>query len=227
MISHAVILAGGKGTRLMPLTAQVPKPMVSVAGKPFLYWQLRYLQAQGINDVLLLVSHLHEVLRDYWQSNPLPNLRIRFAIEDQPMGTGGALRQALAQLPEQFWLLNGDSFLPLDMPAMAKSFASPSALMAVVEKSKVPVPGNVQTEGATVTRYEREAGLPMVDAGVYLLNRTLIEQAAQGAFDLGTLWQPVIARRELAAFYCPNPFYDIGTIERLEYFVQQLPSYFT
>lgn len=230
MIKQAVVLAGGKGTRLLPLTLNVPKPMVSISGQPFLYWQLRYLQEQGVEDVLLLVSHMADVIVSHFTSKPMPGLRIRFATEPSPMGTGGALKHSLAELPQEFWLLNGDSFLYIDLEGMYRQHREldMDGTLAVASPEVVPVPANLNCSKNVVLEYKKEAGagFAQVDAGVYLLKRTLVASGPNGTFDLGALWPPVIARKKLGAFTVWDRFFDIGTPERLKTFEKHLKDYF-
>lgn len=228
----AVILAGGKGTRLLPLTLNIPKPLVEVAGHPFLYWQLRYLRDQGITDALLLVSHMAEKIQDYFQRNPMKGMNLRFSVEPVPMGTGGALARALPHLPERFWLLNGDSFLRVNLAVMAKAFDSNGwrACIATVGTELVSVPGNLKLEKSLVTGYVKEGGKEPgysdVDAGVYLISKSAVEAGARGTFDLGALWPPLIAKHELGSFRVNERYFDIGTLERLKTFEKDLRQYF-
>ncbi|MGE4132287.1 MAG: sugar phosphate nucleotidyltransferase [Bdellovibrionales bacterium] len=226
----AVILAGGKGTRLWPLTKDRPKPMVLVADKPFLYWQLRYLQEQGVEEVLLLISHLGHVIQEYFQSQPIRGLKIKFAEEPTPAGTGGALKMASAQLPEVFWLLNGDSFLYIHLGDFESACSLPSAAMAVADPALIGVPANVRTSSGLVTEYRKTAseedGLDMVDAGVYRLKRDGIHFPDQETFDLGEIWPPLILKKQLASFPVHNRYFDIGTVERLRVFERHLKDYF-
>jgi len=111
---QVVILAGGKGTRLRPITYQVPKPMVPIHGKPFLQYQLELIKSLGINEVLLLVGYLGKQIEEYFGGGPKFGLNIEYSYENNPLGTGGALKNAEEKLAEKFLLLNGDTFLPMD-----------------------------------------------------------------------------------------------------------------
>lgn len=232
MHKKAVILAGGKGTRLRPLTDNLPKPMVPVGGQPFLYWQLRYLKEQGIDDVLLLISYLAPVIMEHFNQNPIPGLKIRYALEDSPMGTGGALKHAIKELPDLFWLLNGDSFLFIDLEAMGGEHdrGGWDGTLAVASPEVVPVLANLKCTNGQVLEYKKDAkegeGYSQVDAGVYLLSKKIIAEGPDGVFDIGALWPPVIARKKLGAFTVWDRFFDIGTIERLRFFEQHLSDYF-
>lgn len=230
MIKHAVVLAGGKGTRLLPLTLNVPKPMVEVGGEPFLFWQLRYLLEQGVEDVLLLVSHMGDIIKDHFQKNPMKGLNIRFATEPSPMGTGGALHNALQDLPPEFWLVNGDSFLYIDLESMAKQHRAmeSEATLAVASPEVVPVPANLKLDKNLVLEYKKDGGpnYTHVDAGVYILNRKSVAEGPTGTFDLGAFWPPLIERKKLGAFTVWDRFFDIGTPERLKTFEKHLKDYF-
>src|ERR1700686_1756541 len=115
---QAVILAGGLGTRLWPLTRQVPKPMVPVAGVPYLEHQLRLLKKQSILDIVLLTGYLGEQVEEYFGDGGSLGLAIRYSREPQPRGTAGALREARSLLAGTFLLIYGDSYLPIDYAAV-------------------------------------------------------------------------------------------------------------
>lgn len=232
MYKHAVILAGGKGLRLLPLTANIPKPMVQVAGFPFLYWQLRHLKDQGVTDVLLLVSHLAHVIRDYFGQHSIAGLNIRFSLETEPMGTGGALFHARSDLPEKFWLLNGDSFVNIQLEQMAQLADAHkwTACMAVANREQATGTANLRIEKGVVAAYIKEGSnnetLTAIDAGVYLLTRSVIEKGPTGKFDLGALWPSLIVQGQLGAFPVHEKFFDIGTPGRLAIFAEQVHKYF-
>lgn len=111
---QAVILAGGLGTRLGSLTAQTPKPLVPVAGVPYLEHQLRLLACQSIRDVLLLTGYLGQTIEDRFGDGGPLGLSIRYSREPSPLGTGGALRLAAPLIVDPFLLIYGDSYLPID-----------------------------------------------------------------------------------------------------------------
>ena len=231
--TQAVVLAGGLGTRLGELAKHTPKPMVSVAGQPFLHWQLRYLQEQGLSDVLLLISHLGHVIREHFERRPMPGLNLQFALEAEPLGTGGALANALPQLADEFFLINGDSFLPANLQKMREHVLKhpwTACIATLIHAELVPVPGNIEVRGDTVARFKkgggREQGFPYVDAGVYYLRREMIEKGPRGRFDLEAYWPALIARQKLGVFPVSERFFDIGTPERLRQFEEHLHDYF-
>src|SRR5437763_8512465 len=123
-IEQAVILAGGLGTRMRPMTEQVPKPMLPVNGRPFLYHQLRLLESRGFRRVLLLVGYLGEQIEGYFDSEAGATLEvgISYSYESSPLGTGGALRNAATKLDPAFVVLNGDTYLDVDYRRLCADF---------------------------------------------------------------------------------------------------------
>src|SRR5882724_5899162 len=103
---QAVILAGGLGTRMRPVTETIPKPMIPVCGKPFLQHQLELLQKNGIDRVLLLVSYLGEQIEEYFSNGDSLKMNLSYSYESSPLGTGGALKNAGSKLEEKFLVLN-------------------------------------------------------------------------------------------------------------------------
>src|SRR4051812_46674544 len=110
---QAVVLAGGLGTRLGALTKEIPKPLVKIKSKPFLEWQMEFLASQGFKDFLFLTGYKSEMIEDHFRNGSLWNVNIEYSEEVLPLGTGGALLQALPKLADEFLLLFGDSFLPV------------------------------------------------------------------------------------------------------------------
>ncbi len=177
---QSVILAGGLGTRLRPLTETVPKPMLPVLGKPFLQHQLELLGSFGIRRVVLLVAYLGEQIEKYFGDGAAFGMEIVYSYEPAPLGTGGALKNAAALLDEEFLVLNGDTYLAIDYGELAKSFrrSDGPAMIVAYENSDQRVPSNlaVGADGrVTVYRKRDPLGLTHVDAGVIALRREVLE----------------------------------------------------
>ena len=115
---EAIILAGGLGTRLKPLTDTIPKPMVSIGSKPFLTYLLDYLIDEGIHKVVLSVSYKHEAITSYF-GEKYKSVTIEYSIENEPLGTGGAIKYALKKTEtENILILNGDTFFRIPLQTM-------------------------------------------------------------------------------------------------------------
>ena len=223
---QAVILAGGLGTRLGPLTRKMPKPMVPVAGVPYLEHQLRLLARQSFRDVLLLTGYLGDQIEKYFAGGSSLGLRLRYSRETQPQGTGGALRDARRLLGESFLLLYGDSLLPIAYAAATRRLKDSAALGVIVvyrdPSGETAVRPNVALDrSGLVTRYDKAAADPAleyVEAGVSCFRREVLDLlpgAGPASFEQ-CVFPRLIDRRQLAALPTSQRFYDIGTPERLQ-----------
>lgn len=221
---QAVILAGGLGTRLWPLTKTVPKPMVPVGGKPYLEHQLLVLRDQGVRDILLLTGYLGEQIEDYFGDGSELDLAIQYSREPSPLGTGGALRKAREKLADSFLLIYGDSYLPIDYTAALRQLAQAGVQGLVVvydnRLADTSVKNNIDVDaGGFVTRYDKDSPeiLPYVEAGVLAFRRDVVARIApEGAVSLEKeIFPQLIAARQLVGHITRQRFYDIGTPERL------------
>ena len=222
---QAAILAGGLGTRLWPLTKTVPKPMVPVAGAPYLEHQLRLLGKQGIREILLLTGYLGEQIEEHFGDGSRMGLRIEYSREEAPLGTGGALRLASSLLSDSFLLIYGDSYLPIDytVPLRKLEASDAQGLLVVYDnrEADTTVKNNVDIDDSFhVTRYEKDSPQPLsyVEAGVLAFRRSMVETiASQRPVSLEKeIFPRLIPGRQLIAHVTAQRFYDIGTPDRLK-----------
>lgn len=224
---QVVILAGGLGTRLWPVTEHVPKPMVPVAGVPYLEHQLTLLHRQGLHDVLILTAYLGNQIEDYFGDGGKMGLRIRYSREPEPLGTGGALRNAMHLLEEVFVVIYGDSYLPIKYEEVGDRVTRSSALGALVVyrdlSGATGVPPNVALGGNDlVRRYDKAVGgdpeLQWIEAGVLALRREAVGMISPGRkISLEQqLFPQLIERGLMLGLPTEQRFYDIGTMERLK-----------
>jgi NDP-sugar pyrophosphorylase family protein len=225
----AVVLAGGLGTRLGPLTAERPKPLVDVAGRPFLDWLLVWLARTGVRDVRLLAGYLGEQIASFVGDGSRWGVRACCAIEATPLGTGGALLRAAEMLPEAFLLVYGDSYLPIDYAALSRAFTDAGAeAMMVVYEDRIGATGvdpNVAIAGDRVCAYAKgTAGLQThIDAGAVVLTRHLIAELPAGRSALETdLYPALAAAGRLHAYPTTQRFFDMGTPARLRELEREL-----
>jgi NDP-sugar pyrophosphorylase family protein len=222
-----VILAGGLGTRLWPLTKEIPKPMVPVAGVPYLERQLQFIAGQGLRDVLILTAYLGEQIESYFGDGSHLGLCIRYSRETQPLGTGGALREARSLLADVFVVLYGDSWLPIQYARIGKRLAASTGLGALVVYHDPDGTTGVQPNVALasnhqVIRYDKhpanEPQFVYTDAGVLALRSESLELApSQGKVSLEQdVFPRLIERGALLGVPTSQRFYDIGTFDRLQ-----------
>jgi NDP-sugar pyrophosphorylase family protein len=235
-IMQVVILAGGLGTRLGALTKDTPKPLMPVAGRPYLAWQLDWLAAQGFQDVLLLTGYLGEQVEEALGDGSAFGLRLSYSREPEPLGTGGALRLAVPLLHESFLVLYGDSFLPIDLRKTAALLTDTQATGLLVvyhdPTGETTVPCNVALEedGLHVAAYRKgvaDPALRHVEAGVLAFRRDMVSLLpSQGRSSLEEeIFPRLIQARQLVAQVTEQRFYDIGTPERLEQFEEEIDSF--
>jgi NDP-sugar pyrophosphorylase family protein len=220
---QAVILAGGKGSRLRPLTNRIPKPMVPVHGKPFLQHQLELIKPFGINEVLFLVSYLGDQIEDYFGDGSSFGLKIKYSYEECPLGTGGALKKAEDKLSDEFLLLNGDTFFPIDYDKLVEYFSHSDKIGVItIYNNSDKVASNNTAIGVSnlVVNYNKKdsKGMTHVDAGVQVFKRELLNYIPEG--QIYSLEEKVfcelIKRKELMAFVSNQRFYDMGSFKELE-----------
>ena len=220
---QAIILAGGFGTRLRSVLADVPKPMAPLHGKPFLAYLLDYLQEQGVREVVLSVHYLREQIENYFK-NSYRNISVQYAVEDQPLGTGGAIIKSLPLIDpaRPTFVLNGDTFLKMDYRAMmlTHQHAEPRMTMALRKVPDCSRYGVVVTEGAHAVEFKEQGGsFPgLINAGVYLLTPELFshfELPVQFSFERDFLFLHMGAIKP-RVFAVEDYFIDIGVPEDYE-----------
>jgi mannose-1-phosphate guanylyltransferase len=221
---QAVILAGGLGTRLRPLTEAIPKPMVHVAGVPYLEHQLRLLAKQGIRDVLLLTGYLGEQIEARFGNGERLGLEISYAREREPMGTGGALRAARDKLQDAFLVIYGDSYLPIQYCEVLQRLISAGAggVVVVYDNSlgDTCVKNNIDLDDrGYVSRYEKDSPdrMSYVEAGVLSFRRSVVDLVPPTRVVSleKEIFPKLIREKRLAALVTRQRFYDIGTPDRL------------
>jgi D-glycero-alpha-D-manno-heptose 1-phosphate guanylyltransferase len=217
---QAIILAGGFGTRLRSVLPDVPKPMAPLHGKPFLAYLLEYLQKQGVRDVVLSVHFLREQIEEYF-GEEYASIAIQYAVEDKPLGTGGAIIKSLPLVDPSrpVFVLNGDTFLKMDYRAMLVSHHQRAcslsmALRSVADCSRY---GVVMTENDVVMTFSDQGGSypGLINAGVYLLHPKLLrgrQFPEQFSFERDFLF-PEVAALKPRAFVVEDYFIDIGIPE--------------
>lgn len=176
---EVVVLAGGQGTRLSALVCDVPKPMAGIAGKPFLWWLLTRLHQQSVGHVILATGYKSQAIQGYF-GEAFNGIRISYSVETEPLGTGGAIKLALAQAREPHVIvLNGDTYADADLREMMHPFEAPGVdlAVAVARSDEVARYGAINIDEASriLTGFHEKEGSPggYVNAGIYCLRRDL------------------------------------------------------
>lgn len=217
------ILAGGLATRLHPITEKIPKALVDVAGKPFVVRQLDYLRRQGITRVVLCISFLGERVEAVVGDGSAFGLEVHYSWDGPHlMGTGGALRQALPLLGEQFFVFYGDSYLPIDFREVEQIFLNSGkpALMTVLRNGNLWDKSNVLFRDGCITEYNKRTPRPEmahIDYGLGVLSAAVLKDApVNEPFDLADIYHKLSLQGALAGHEVFERFYEIGSHKGLE-----------
>jgi NDP-sugar pyrophosphorylase family protein len=212
------ILAGGLATRLRPVTEKIPKLLVEVAGEPFFSHQLRLLQRVGLTRLVLCVGHLGEQIVERYGDGAKWGVQIDYAFDGPTLlGTGGALIRALPQLGDAFYVLYGDSYLPVDYRAVGGAFqrSGQSGLMTVYENRGRYETSNVWFEDGKIRRYDKKHPSPEmhhVDYGLGVFRAAAFDGFSRTTpVDLADVQMALVARQELAGYEIKERFYEIGS----------------
>tara|TARA_B100000945_G_C20411140_1_gene612630 strand:+ start:1089 stop:1796 length:708 start_codon:yes stop_codon:yes gene_type:complete len=218
-----VILAGGLATRLNPITKTIPKSLVKVAGEPFIAHQLRELARQGIGNVVICVGHLGNQIEEFVKDGSEYGLCVKYSYETKNLlGTGGAVKNALHLLNDDFFILYGDSWLEIDYSSVYKSFysSSCSALMTVFRNEGRWDLSNVEMDGKRIKFYSKTKHnhrMTHIDYGLGILKQEVFGQYLQEAkFDLAEVYETLSESGRLASFEAKKRFYEIGSYEGLK-----------
>jgi NDP-sugar pyrophosphorylase family protein len=221
----AVILAGGEGTRLRPLTLSLPKPVVPVVDRPFLRHQLDLLARAGVREVVFSVAYRPERVRAVFGDGTAAGFCIRYAVEETPLGTGGAVRNALDLLDERTIVLNGDVLTDVDLPAVVAAHDASGAAATLV-LTPVPNPaayGLVETDAAgRVLRFlekpePSQITTDTINAGIYVLESRVLDliPPAQNHSIERAFFPALLARGDLVRAHVHRGYWiDIGTPEK-------------
>ncbi|SDG39304.1 nucleotidyltransferase family protein [Roseospirillum parvum] len=217
---QAVFLVGGKGSRLGDAVRDLPKPLLPVAGRPFLDHLLDRAVAAGCTDLLLLTGQLGELVAERYDDRAWAGARVRCRQEATPLGTGGAVRAALDALEESFLLFNGDSLLTVDLARLAAALTETVEMaLAVVRVDDGGRYGTVQVDNGRAIRFAEksaDAGPGLINGGVYAVRRRAVARLPEGPSSLEhDLLTPLAAAGRLAACPADGPFIDIGTPDDL------------
>ena len=206
---QAVILAGGRGQRLRPITDYVPKPLTPLANVPLLEWQLRYLDRFGIRDVVVCSGYKTQMIENYLER--MGHGRVAVSAEDEPLGTAGAIRNASDLIRGEFYVLNGDIITDIDMGAIP-----PNHIASVPLRTQY---GVLELDGDRVAGFGEKAPLPgmWMNAGIYRLERDVLNRLPERGDIERTLFPQWAAAGGLGVARFPNArWHSIDSFKDME-----------
>ena len=223
---RALILAGGKGTRLRPLTHEIPKELLPVQGKPIISWVVERLARVGVDDIGIAISPEKEEDFLWWRRRWGSRLPVHFFVEPEPLGTFGPLMLAAGFLTsdaEPFFVVNGDVLAAVDLYEMAKAHAKSDAVgtIALVEHPEPQHYGVAVLDGDLITEFREKPRKPpsnLINSGTYLLDPVVLSHypSDEPAFSMieRELFPTLAEQGVLLGFPWRGQWHDCGTLER-------------
>jgi D-glycero-alpha-D-manno-heptose 1-phosphate guanylyltransferase len=220
MISEAIVLAGGLGTRLRTEVKDVPKPMAPVNEKPFLFYVMNYLVNEGVERIVLSVGYLSEIIEEYFGDH-FRGVEVVYVKEESPLGTGGGVLLAMEAIEnEQFFLLNGDTFFDARLESIGALLKQGNCLTAIAlkEMTRPDRYGTVELNNQKIEAFnEKQTGLEsgIINAGVYAMDKSVFNLFEVGQkFSLETeILEPLSRAGKLGGLVFDGYFIDIGIPE--------------
>jgi len=219
---QCVILVGGKGTRLGKLTKNLPKPMIEISGKPFLIYLFDMINRFGFDEIILLASHANSVLVNYFTNTHYKNCNIKIIIEDEPLGTGGALVNAYNHLDETFFCINGDSVIDGNWLSIIADFDVSCDAVIGLTKTEYPERfGSIVMDNNNLIKKFNEKNTSikseLINGGVYLLRKIIFKNLEKCNLSIEKdIFPNLVKNKKLRGKIIPGYFIDIGTPESLD-----------
>ncbi len=210
----AIVLAGGKGTRLRPYTTTIPKPLAPVGDKPIVELMIQRLVNEGFERVILAVNHMGDLIRAYFGDGSRWNVQIAYSFEEEPLGTIGPLR-VIDGLPENFLVVNADVLTDLNFRSLVERHAASDAIftVAATRREQRIEYGVLDVQDGTLVGFQEKPVIEhMVSMGVYAASRRVLRHIpATGAFGFDQLMLTLMAAGEKVAVHHHHGFWlDIG-----------------
>ena len=189
---EAILLCGGLGTRLRSVVSDRPKPMADIAGKPFLHYLVKMLSESGVKHLIFALGYMGEQIEAYFQSGEEYGLSISYSYEDSPLGTGGAIRNALSKVSgENVLVLNADTYFHTDYESLLREQLKNKAAMTIASRKIEDISrygAILKDESGRILRWnekmspnQAEASCPgEINGGIYVMQKSLIEKIPEG-----------------------------------------------
>ena len=232
---QAILLCGGMGTRLRSVVSDRPKPMADICGKPFLQYLLEMLRDKGITEVIFALGYMGEMIEEYFQDGSAFGLKISYSYEEEPLGTGGAIRNALPKiLEEEVLVLNADTYFPMDYQGLYHFHQENDGDFSLATRAVPDISryGAVRRDAAgriLAWNEKLEDGVPKplageINGGIYVMKKSLIAEIPEGKQSLEQDCIPKWLSEGKRIFGLPfhGYFMDIGIPEDYRQFISDV-----
>lgn len=218
----AVIMAGGKGTRLKPLTDNIPKPMVKIIDKPVMEHIINLLVEHGITDIAVTVGHLSESIIDYFGNGQQLGANLTYFIESQPLGTAGSVKSTKNFVTDNFLVISGDAFTNINISEAVRFHYAKDSIFTLLAQPH-PKPEGLGTleidyDSKIVSFVEKpkEVKPSLINTGIYIINKRILDLIPEGFYDFGKQLLPSLIGR-IHAYVTYDYWSDIGTLTSYYY----------
>lgn len=228
---QAILLCGGMGTRLRSVVSDRPKPMADICGKPFLQYLLEMLREKGITEVIFALGYMGEMIEEYFQDGSAFGLKIAYSYEEDPLGTGGAIRNALPKImEEEVLVLNADTYFPMDYQGLYRFHQENDGDFSLATRAVPDISryGAVRRDaaGRILAWNEKleDGGQPLageINGGIYVMKKSLIAEIPEGKQSLEQDCVPKWLSEGKRIFGLPfeGYFMDIGIPKDYQQFI--------
>ena len=217
-----MILAGGRGKRLRPITDYVPKPLIPLNNIPIIEWQIKYLKKQGIKEIIICTGYKAEMIKNYLEMKNNFGIKIKFSVEKIPLGTGGAIKQAgLSIKDKSFFVLNGDTITNVNLKQLSKK---QNAIASIELKTKF---GIMETQNDIVTKFKekKEVSDLWMNAGIYHLQNQVLKDLPKKGDIEKTVFPDYAKKGKLNTVKFKNVFwYSIDSFKDMEECSEELKN---
>ena len=209
----AIILAGGRGKRLRPITDYVPKPLIPIKNIPIIEWQIKYLKKFGVSEVIICSGYKTEMIENYLNNKKL-GLKVTFSIEKKPLGTGGAIKNAGKKIKDKsFLVINGDIITNIDLKKLLKK---ENSIASIQLKTKF---GILKTNEDKIVKFDEKKEIPDVwmNAGIYNLNTDILKELPNVGNIEKTLFPKFAKKGKLNAVkFTKSEWYSVDSFKDME-----------
>ena len=224
MIKTAIILAGGLGTRLRPLTDKTPKPLLPIKGKPIVEHLIENLKKHGVTKIVLSIGYKAEKIQDYFRDGSQWGVNIIYSIETEPLGTGGAVQKAAAGLTSPFILAWGDNLMDLDVTVMKNEFLSDNSSISMVLSPREDVEnfGVAKLEDKKIITFvekpkREDAPSNLINAGAFIIDPECLEMLPAGKSSLEKdCFEKLAPLGKISAFIHSGQWFPTDTLEKYQ-----------
>jgi MurNAc alpha-1-phosphate uridylyltransferase len=222
-----VILAGGIASRLFPITKTIPKSLIMIDDTPFISYQLDLLYRRGISDVVLCVGKFGSMIEDYVGNGSFWGLNVTYSYEDENnlLGTGGAIKNTLNLLPEEFMITWGDSYLDVDYNRIIIEFYRKNnpMLITIYKNRNIGDKSNILFQNGKILKYDKfnpTSDMEYIDYGLMVVKKSIFKNYPK-KFDLSSIMIDLIKINMVSSFETQTRFYEIGSKSGIEEFTSK------